>query len=98
MRDTWLTCRLTQTTLGRVCPATPPGRARAEIREGTRKLHLLTIGKRMHIDRADEIAVETSTAGAAGPIAVLETGHRLDVPRSEPVKHEMRACVDLCVR
>jgi hypothetical protein len=36
----------------------------AEIREGTRKLHLVTIRQLMHIDRADRVAVSDKLAGA----------------------------------
>jgi hypothetical protein len=71
LHEQWLIQRLTQTTLGRVCPPTPPGQARAEIREGTRKHHLCAIGKQMHIDRTDEIAVAGEAAGAACPISAF---------------------------
>jgi hypothetical protein len=70
IHDTWLIVRLTQTTLGRVGPPTPPGQAGAEIREGTRKPHLSTICKLMHIDRTDQITVASKTAGAADPVSV----------------------------
>jgi hypothetical protein len=72
--EQWLTCGLTQTTLGRACPTTPfPGseRTRTEIREGTRKLQVDTEGILMHIDRADEIAMPAKPAAAADPISSL---------------------------
>ena len=72
IRDTWLTHRLIQTTVGRACPTTPfagPERARTEIREGTRKPQVDTKGILMHIDRSHEIAVAAKPAATADPIS-----------------------------
>ena len=71
LHEQWLSRWFAQTTLGRVCPATTPGGARASIREGTRKLRMRAKGQHMHIDRANQVAVPGKAAGAARPIAVL---------------------------
>ncbi len=60
----------------------------------------------MYIDRAHQITLAAEAAGATRPISAFglltmpgpQHGPRLEVPRSEPVEHEMRACFALWVR